>query len=161
MKNRDVRLGIITAAIYLLAVTAILSIIAWIGTELNTGGFVRYANAEYGVGAAIGLIISFACGYYYHTLLSNSISNYSNSNPDVPMKFVERICKSKLLTQYFGFTAVACLGAAVLIFTFTEETYIEALCLLMSVGFISLLLSLHYKFRSREIMRERFRSMPI
>lgn len=161
MKNKDLRLGIITATIYFVGIASVLSIIAWIGSALQTGGFYRYLNAEYAVGIIIGLAVSFICGYFYYPLLSQSIAQYSHRNPDIPMNYVERTCKSKLLLKYFGYTAATCLGAATLMFAFTKETYIEALCLLMSTGFTSGLLWLHYRNRSREIMRDYFRSIPI
>lgn len=161
MKNKDLKLGLITTALYLTGVAALLSIMACIGSFMQIGGFERYINAEYAVGIIIGSAASFACGYIYHPMLTKAIAKYSQSNPDIPMKYVEGVCRSKLLSYYSGYTAAACLSAAILTFAFTKETYIEALCLLMSIGFISILICLHYKFRSREIMHDRFRSMPI
>ncbi len=161
MKNKNIRLAVITATIYLAGITAALSIIAWISSVLNAGGFSTYLNAEYGVGIVLGLAISFIAGYFYHPLLSTSIAEFRHANPDIPMKYAEGVCKSKLLCLYFGYAAVATLVAATAIFVFSGESYIEAICLLLSIGFTSLLLWLQFRFRSRDIMRSRFRSMHI
>ncbi len=161
MKNKNIRLAIITAAIYLTGITCALSIIAWISTVWNAGGFSRYLNAGYGVGIVLGLAISFIAGYSYYPLLSNSIAEFKHTHPDIPIKYAEGVCKSKLLCLYFGYAAIASLAAATAIFAFTGESYIEAICLLLSIGFTSLLLWRQLRFRSRDIMRKRFRSMQI
>lgn len=157
MKNKNIRLAIITASVFLAGVIASLALIAWIATEWNAGGFHRYFNAEYAVGLTIGTVISFACGYFYHTLLSRSITRYSQVDSDMPIDYLKAICKAKLLSRYCGYAATFCFVSAALMFALNGEEYIEAICLLMAIGFTGLFIGLNFRSRSREITRERFK----
>ncbi len=161
MTSKNIRLGLTVAAIYLVSVAAALALIGWIGSNLQMGAFHNLINAKYAIGLAIGLIVAFLGGYFYNPLLDKSITQYNHDNPDTPIHFATGICRAKLLSRYWGYAAAVCIPLAALIFALTGEAYIEGLCLLLPIGFISLFFSIHYKSKIRETMRERFRSQPL
>ncbi len=155
MNNKNIRLGFVTAASYLVGISAALALIAWLGSAMSFGGFDRFLSAEYAIGLSLGLIISFICGYSFHPLLSKSITRYANANPDMTLQFVKALCRSKLQCRYWGYTSLLSFTSAAIIFVLSGESYIEALCLLMAIGFISLYLSLQYKSLTKQTLRAR------
>lgn len=162
MKNNNLKLGIITATVFLTSVIGALTIIAWMSSLIEHGDFFtyffsRYLNAGYVGGIILGLIIAFLCGYSYNTILSNNIKKYLHIEQDMPIEFVKRICRAKLLSQYFGYSAVVSFLSTALLCAFTGYAYIEGFCILMSLGFISLIFWSFYRLQPREIMRERFK----
>ncbi len=161
MANNNIKLGITTAAIYLVGVTLVFALIAWMGSSMSLGGIEKILTAKYALGISIGFVASFLCGYFYNDLLSQQISRFALANPEIPMDFTKPICKSRLLSRYFGCISTVCLVFAVLLFALSGETYIEGLCVLLSLGFTTLFFTIFYHSKIRETMREHFKSQHI
>ena len=161
MKNKNLKLGIITGTAYLSAIIASIAIIAWISTEMGLGGFSRFLNVGYAAGIILGLIIAFACGYSYHSMLSDSVTRYAGSTPDMSLNLVKAICRCRLLSRSYGYTSIATLLSAALIFVLTGDDYIEAVCLLMSIGFTALMFYANYRSQARQLLLNRFKGFGI
>lgn len=157
MMNKNTKHGITMAAIYLAGIGGTLAVMAWISSYMDSGGFDTYLNAQYATGLTIGLVIAFICGYTFGTLLSRSVTKHSNDDPEIPRDLLKEICRSKLLSQFCGYAAPLFFVAATLIFVFTGEAYIQAICLLMGIGFCSLFFYFQFRFQSRQLMRKRFK----
>ncbi len=159
--NKNIIHGIIMAAIYVAAISGALAVMAWISSAMDLGGFDTYLNTQYAIGLTIGLAIAFVCGYAFDTLLSRSVTKQTNEDPDMPKDLLNKICRYKLLSQYSGYTSILSFVAATLIFVFTGEAYIQALCILMPIGFISLFFCLQLRFQGRQLMRKHFRNRDL
>ena len=157
MNTRNLRLALITTSTYLVAALSATGIMAWIAKELSIDGTAGFVNAAYISVLALGLVISFAVGYAYETLLSRSMLRYVHADPDLPEDLVRPICKGLLLSRFFGCVSAISLAAAAVTFALSGEAYIELTCLLMAIGFTNLFLSLHYRFQSRQLLRQRFK----
>lgn len=155
--NKNIKQGIIMAAIYVAAISGALAVMAWISSAMDFGGFDTYLNTQYAIGLTIGLVIAFICGYTFDILLARSISQHTDAYPDMPEDILKSICRYKLLSQYCGYTAALGFVAATLIFVFTGEAFIQGICLLMGIGFISLFFCLQLRFQGRQLMRKRFK----
>lgn len=160
-KNNNLKNGLLSAAVFLTAIIAGIAIISWLSTEMGLGGFSRFLNAAYPVGIVIGLMIAFACGYFYSTTLSDYARRYAANTSDMPLDLVNAICRCRLLSRYYGYTAIATLLSAALLFVFSEEAYIEALCMLMAIGFTALLLYANYRHQARQLLLNRFKGLGI
>ena len=157
MKNKNLKLAIITAVVFLIGIIAAIAVITLIASTTELGGFSRFLNAGYAAGISLGVIIAFVCGYSYHSMLSDSVDRYAANTPDMPLALVKSICRCKLLSRCYGYTSIATLLSAALIFVFTGEAYIEAVCLLTGIGFTALLLYANYRHQARHLLLNRFK----
>ena len=157
MDTRNLRLALITTSTYLAATLSATGIMAWIAAELPIDGTAGLVNAAYIAVLALGLVISFAFGYAYETLLSRSMLRYVHADPDLPEDLVRPVCKGRLLSRFFSWTSALSLSAAALTFVLKGEAYIELLCLLMGIGFVALYVSLNYRSQYRHLLRQRFK----
>ncbi|MDE6510638.1 MAG: hypothetical protein K2L00_00885 [Muribaculaceae bacterium] len=157
MKSKNIKPALIASAGYLAATVGATAIMAWINSELSADGTIGFINAAYITILAVGLVITFACGYAYHPLMSQSTLRYVQDNPDVPEDLVRPICKGRLLGRCLGIVSAFCLVSAALTFALSTDAHIEIICLLMGSGFMGLLVGLNYRFQSRQLHRQRFR----
>lgn len=126
---------------------------AWIAAEFPIDGTANFVNSAYIAVLALGLVISFALGYAYETLLSRSMLRYIHADPDLPEDLVRPVCKGRLLSRCYGYASALSLAAAALTFALTGNADIAFICLLMAIGFTALYLSLNYRFKYRHILR--------
>ena len=157
MNTRNLRLALITTSTYLVATLSATGIMAWIAKEFSIDGTAGFINSAYIAVLALGLVISFAFGYSYETLLSRSMIRYVHADPDLPEDLVRPVCKMRLLNRFFGCVSALSLTAAGLTFALTGEASIELTCLLMAIGFITLFLSLYSRSQYRHLLRQRFK----
>lgn len=157
MNRSNLKTALTASATYLAGTLGATGIMAWLRSKLSADGTVGFINAAYITILAVGLVVTFACGYAYHPLLSQSTLRYVQANPDIPEDLVRPICKGRLLGRCFGIVSAVCLVSAALTFAISTDAYIEILCLLMGGGFMALLVGLQYRFQSRQLYRQRFR----
>lgn len=157
MNRSNIKTALIASATYLAGTLGATGIMAWMSSEFSADGTVGFVNAAYITILGVGLVITFACGYAYHPLLSQSTLRYAQDNPDVPEDLARPICKGRLLSRCYGIASAVCLLSAASTFAFSGDAYIEIICLLMGSGFITLLSGLQYRFQSRQLYRQRFR----
>lgn len=161
MKNKNLKTGFITAAAFLTVIIAATALITWIATAMGLGGFSRFLNAGYAAGISLGLMIAFACGYYYHSLLSGAVTRYAANTPDMPLDLAKAICRYRLLSRCYGCVSIAALLSAAVLYALTGEACIEALCLLMAIGVTALLLYANYRHQARQLLLNRFKGLGL
>lgn len=103
-----------------------------------------YTSNTYVISIGIGFVASFLGGYLFPILLSNSISCFRGEYPGVPHKYVEEICRGKLLQKY-------CLNISwisfALSFIYDIDSYPLLVYFLTSCSFVSLFN--YFKYRNR------------
>lgn len=157
MNRSNLKTALTASATYLAATLSATGVIAWIASEFPIDGTAGLVNAAYIAVLALGSVISFAFGYAYETLLSRSMLRYVHADPDLPENLLRPVCKGRLLSRSFGCMSALSLAVAALTFALTGEADIALTCLLMAIGFTTLFLSLHYRFQSRQLLRQRFK----
>lgn len=98
-----------------------------------------YLSAPYYIFGCSGLLVALACGAIYPTLLSQRMRKYSDEYPDVPERYIQGICRGKLLRSYYFNISWICFAIGLTLFHSIEK-YPLIVCVLMGAGFTFLFL---------------------
>lgn len=136
--------GLVIGVKYIVVIAAIT--ILTIGVDLIVGNhYTRTCNSGvYLISASIGLAIAFFCGFSFQLFLSKSIIRYETDYPDVPQKYINEICRGKLLKKYYLNISWI---SIVLSFMFDIDLYPLLVHSLTACGFVCLFRYFKYKKR--------------
>lgn len=136
--------GLVIGVKYIAIITAITFLT--IGVDLIVGNhYIQTYNSRiYLISASIGLAIAFFCGFSFPIFLSRSICRYKTDYPDVPQKYINEICRGKLLQKYYLNISWI---SIVLSFMFDMDLYPTLVHSLMACGFVCLFWYFKYKKR--------------
>lgn len=148
--KESIRYGLLTGSGYIVAV-AVIYLMAW-GLESIAGGAdaPHYSQAIYKVAAVVGLCASFICGFLYPILLSRIRAGYASEYPDVPMRYINEICRGKLLTGYYRTISLVCVICGVALLHAIDKIAL-LVCTLFACGCIFLLLYFRNRKRYQNI----------
>lgn len=145
---QSLKYGLMTAAGYLIILTAMFALTTWI----EDGGLSCISvniTPFYVVLTVAGFLVAFFAGYRLPHIFSRMVDDYKSEYPDVPEKYVSEICRGKLLKSYSFNLAIVCLITAPLL-SLNRKPTIATWCL-FSIGIISTVAYIQYKRKFKNL----------
>lgn len=114
-----------------------------IGGDIN-----QYLTPVYYITIIGGFVVSFVLGCLYPLLINRSINSYASKYPDVPIRYIEEICRGKVWYRYCAILSSLCF---VLSLFYNMEKYSLIVCALNGGCFVFLFQFLKYRKKYKDL----------
>lgn len=139
--------GLRAAIGYALLIGAIILIMIMI-KNLIGGDINQYFTPIYYITIIGGFVVTFVSGCLYPFFINRSINSYASKYPDVPIRYIEEICRWKVWCRYCAILSCLCL---VLSLFYSMEKYSLIVCALNGGCFVFLFQFLRYRKKHKDL----------
>lgn len=113
------------------------------GNDIN-----QHLSPVYYITIIGGFVVAFVSGSLYPFFINRSINSYASKYPNVPIRYIEEICRWKVWCRYCAILSCLCL---VLSLFYSMEKYSLIVCALNGGCFVFLFQFLRYRKKYKDL----------